>query len=318
MQDHFHKLEFDATTESALVQHAQCLETVWPHLAQLKSSRRCFSCFMCVPEKVFQCGHAICNTCVRRFGHNVTGSRHSFRMLQCILCGFYQTQKKTIFHLLPPTAGLRVLCLDGGGVRGVIPLVFLQHLENDLKPLGCDLWDMFDYVGGTSAGELMTLSPCCVLKLINRLGGLIAIGIFLMHWSPTECLERFENLATEIFKSDYEGSKLSWSQSLHRLLRVYVQDHRYSLSPVERAFVSTIGPTEKMFNPLQTDTKVAVMSTSVKANTPCVISNYNGGPRPDDNSKSSGLHADCLQLKTEDYSHIRAAKHCHDISIGDA
>jgi hypothetical protein len=106
-----------------------------------------------------------------------------------------------------------------------------------------------------------------------------------MHWSPTECLERFEDLAGTIFRNEHEGSQLSWSQTLHRLLRVCVRDHRYSLSPVERAFVSSIGPTAKMFNPLQTDTKVAVMSTSVKANTPCVISNYNGGLRPDDSSK---------------------------------
>jgi hypothetical protein len=159
----------------------------------------------------------------------------------------------------------------------------------------------------------------CLISVPNRCaGGLIAIGIFLMHWSPSECLHRFEDLAATVFRSEHEGGQLSWSQTLHRLLRVCVQDHRYSLSPVERAFVSAIGPTEKMFNPLQNDTKVAVMSTSVKANTPCVISNYNGGPRPEDSSKFSFCPNVVLKLKCTDYSHIRAAKRCNDITIGDA
>ena len=155
-----------------------------------------------------------------------------------------------------------------------------------------------------------------VLK--GRAAGLIAIGIFLMQWSPSECLRRFEDLAATVFRSEYDEGQLSWSQTLHRLLRVCVQDHRYSLSPVERAFVSAIGPTEKVFNPLQNDTKVAVMSTSVKANTPCVITNYNGDPRPEDNSKSTLYINVMVKLKVIDYSHIRAAKRCHDMTIGDA
>jgi hypothetical protein len=158
MEEYFRKLDFDSALQSALTQHVQCLETLWPHLAELKSFRSCFSCFLSTPDKTFECGHAICNTCVRRFSQRCNGDRHSFKMYHCILCGFHQSKERAVFSLLPPTAGLRVLCLDGGGIRGVIPLVFIQHLQNDLSTLDCNIWDMFDYVGGTSAGEL----PKCV------------------------------------------------------------------------------------------------------------------------------------------------------------
>jgi hypothetical protein len=122
-------------------------------------------------------------------------------------------------------------------------------------------------------------------SLIVRAGGLVAIGIFLMQWSAAHCLQRFEELATSIFKPENDGAKPSWTQSLQRLLRTCVQDHRYSLSPVERAFLTGIGPAATMFNPLQTDTKIAVTATSVRSSTPCVISNYNGGLRLQDNSE---------------------------------
>jgi patatin-like phospholipase/acyl hydrolase len=46
-----------------------------------------------------------------------------------------------------------VLSVDGGGVRGVIPLTFLNHLDVVLAPFGCAIRDYFDFVCGTSAGK---------------------------------------------------------------------------------------------------------------------------------------------------------------------
>jgi hypothetical protein len=152
MEERFRKLDFDSTAQSALSQHLQCLETLWPHLAELITLRKCLCCFMFSAEKVLECGHAICNACIRRFGQKSSEGRHSFQILSCILCGFLQPRDKALFRLTPPTAGLRVLCLDGGGVRGVMPLVFLEYLQSELQTIGCSIQDMFDYVGGTSAG----------------------------------------------------------------------------------------------------------------------------------------------------------------------
>jgi hypothetical protein len=110
------------------------------------------------------------------------------------------------------------------------------------------------------------------------------MGIFLMQWDTSQCLSKFEEISSKIFR--VEGENVSWSQKLQRLVRVCLRDHRYDLSPIERAFVPTTGVAATMFNPLRSDLKIAVTATSVRANRPCVISNYNGGPRSDDSSKS--------------------------------
>lgn len=104
-----------------------------------------------------------------------------------------------------------------------------------------------------------------------------------MQWDPSSCLQRFEELAATTFVNKGHKEKLSFSQKLQQIFHAWLNDHRYNLSPIERAFHSD--SFAKMFNPLQNDTKVAVTATSVRSNFPCIIGNYNGGPRSDDNSK---------------------------------
>lgn len=53
-----------------------------------------------------------------------------------------------------------VLCIDGGGIRGLIPVVVLQSLKQMLKERGVDkpLSQCFDLIAGTSTGGLIALS----------------------------------------------------------------------------------------------------------------------------------------------------------------
>lgn len=122
-------------------------------------------------------------------------------------------------------------------------------------------------------------------------GGLVAMGVFLMRWSPSECLRRFEELASDTFKGREQDATLTWSRKLERVFRVCLQGYRYSWTPIERAFQSKTGPATKMFNALQSDTKVAVTTTFVKNNSTGVISNYNYGPRLTEASKSFQLQS---------------------------
>jgi hypothetical protein len=128
------------------------------------------------------------------------------------------------------------------------------------------------------------------------------MGVFLMQWSAAECLRRFEELATTTFKLDEGKDTLTWSQKLQRLFRVCLQDHRYNLSPIEKAFQTQSGSTTEMFNPLQSDTKVAVTTTSVRENVAGVISNYNYGPRLDATSQSFGGDEFEMKLTTSSAS----------------
>lgn len=53
-----------------------------------------------------------------------------------------------------------ILCVDGGGMRGIIPVVVLQRLEKLLKERGVNkpLAKCFDLIAGTSTGGLIALS----------------------------------------------------------------------------------------------------------------------------------------------------------------
>ena len=62
---------------------------------------------------------------------------------------------------VPPTDRYRVLCVDGGGIRGLIPALVLAELERRLRArVGEEarIADYFDMVAGTSTGGLIALS----------------------------------------------------------------------------------------------------------------------------------------------------------------
>ena len=258
----FERFEEDPDRHGAIKQHIDTLESLWPHLAEIKTFRSCLSCLALRPEKVLGCGHAICDICVRRFGQRSTLTRHSYHLPQCILCGRFQAKERALFNLIPPSAGIRILSIDGGGIRGVIPLIHLHHLHSELEMLGSPIQNFFDYVCGTSAG------------------GIVAIGVFLMQWNPGDCLDRFEEVAAKTFRSDSD-KRFSISRKLHSIFRTFLRDHRYNLSPIEKAFGTGFETAMKMFNPLRMDTKVAVTSTTVRGNISCLHSNYNGKPMSD-------------------------------------
>lgn len=52
--------------------------------------------------------------------------------------------------VLPPTMSPTILAIDGGGVRGVIPLEFLALIQEHLRP--CVIQDVVDVALGTSSG----------------------------------------------------------------------------------------------------------------------------------------------------------------------
>ena len=56
-----------------------------------------------------------------------------------------------------------ILCLDGGGMRGIIPVVILQQLESSIRGCGGndDIASYFDLISGTSTGGLISLALTC-------------------------------------------------------------------------------------------------------------------------------------------------------------
>ncbi|KAK6428218.1 hypothetical protein LTR95_015640 [Oleoguttula sp. CCFEE 5521] len=208
-------------------------------------------------------------------------SERVMRNRSCLVCG--QSDQPATIQLLPPTAGIRVLSLDGGGVKGIIPLTFLGQLEKHLAEFQIPIRDRFDFVCGTSAG------------------GLFSIGPFVMRWTIEFCIEKFESLAQRTFvrsrQANYLIGRIQW------LFVSYLRDCQYNSSAIEESFQSAFGKDVQLFNPpLPYDTKVAITTATAKDTSTCIFSNYTGPERPSDNG----------------YTILRASSFEDDVSISEA
>ncbi|XP_064640951.1 85/88 kDa calcium-independent phospholipase A2-like isoform X2 [Lineus longissimus] len=95
--------------------------------------------------------------------------------------------------------GLKILCLDGGGIRGLVLIQLLLALE---KKIGRPIKDCFDWVAGTSTG------------------GILALGI--VHGKSLRHLQGlYFNMKDEVFI----GSRPYESEPLERVLRKEFGEH---------------------------------------------------------------------------------------------
>jgi hypothetical protein len=89
---------------------------------------------------------------------------------------------------LPPTAGIRVLTLGGGGVCGLTTLEFLRHLQYKIG-LPYPVQETFDVAFGTSSSE--ACNPGIQSSANIKPGGIIVLASFVNGWSVEQCIERF-------------------------------------------------------------------------------------------------------------------------------
>jgi hypothetical protein len=146
----------DKYTSEVLARHRQALsseEELW------KSTISHLTCFVCLshhPDNVLPCNHAICESCIKQFSVRNIYDTSVFKLTKCPLC-----QQDLIFQglpleiqLKPENSGVRILCLDGGGIRSVISSKILELLENDTG-LGIPIHEFFDLIIGTGTGSVV-------------------------------------------------------------------------------------------------------------------------------------------------------------------
>ena len=98
------------------------------------------------------------------------------------LCLSYSSKSSMITRQKSPTAGVRILSIDGGGIGGVIPLEVLKILQNLIgRTL---LQDLFDEAFGTSS----SMSRARMLSMLTGIEGLSVTGLFIAGWSVDECI----------------------------------------------------------------------------------------------------------------------------------
>ena len=127
----------------------------------------CFVCLRRRPEKYLPCKHWLCQSCVKDFGNQCRFNPDKFVLKSCILCG-----KACYLVILdrPPTAGVGLLCLEGGGVRGILQTEILCELEKRIG-LPIPVQEHFQVAAGVSAGmwelKLLFFSLEWLVRLTN-------------------------------------------------------------------------------------------------------------------------------------------------------
>lgn len=155
--------EAGASPHAALQLHEANIVKLRSTWSTSHTNQCCLVCIFDKPEHMLECGHSICDNCARTFGRAVAQFEYTFKIQACMLRG---SHSKLEICLKPPTAGIRVLCIDGGGVRGVVPLEFLQLLQDALGPLN-RLQDLIDLAFGTSSGTFSVIIQTQLLKSLQ-------------------------------------------------------------------------------------------------------------------------------------------------------
>ena len=116
-------------------------------------------------------------------------------------------------ELVPEAESLRILCIDGGGIKGYTALLILRRILRTLSaeasgsppPKPCDI---FDLIAGTSTG------------------GIIAVMLGRLHMTVDECIEIYEHLGKEVFSKPVGGQ-------LGRIIRGIASSPFYDISGLQ-------------------------------------------------------------------------------------
>ncbi|KIW21912.1 uncharacterized protein PV07_12677 [Cladophialophora immunda] len=159
--------------------HRRCLRRLKGHWQKYRTELACRRCLVAwAPEYRLTCGHRLCEACVRAEGTNSKTDPCTYRIATCPLCG--SDTGEAVIYVKPTLSGHRILSIDGGGCRGIIPLTFLGELEQRLGIPGI-AHRAFDIVFGTSSG------------------GIDCVGVFHQGWSIRHCQTLFQSVARNIF-----------------------------------------------------------------------------------------------------------------------
>jgi hypothetical protein len=133
----------------------------------IRSSSTCLVCLRRRPQYNLACGHCVCENCVKIFGACSLDDPWIFKVHHCFLCGTGMPQE-VIVKVNPPTAGVGVLCIDGGGTRGVVPLKLMKRIQ-DCIGLPIPLQNFFKVAFGISSGKSLDDASRLQIDFLRRI-----------------------------------------------------------------------------------------------------------------------------------------------------
>ncbi|KAF2969406.1 hypothetical protein GQX73_g4164 [Xylaria multiplex] len=243
--------------QARVLAHGRTLKRFYKNLTDdlgIFSNSICLCCLSNPPDHELSCGHVICLECAKDFGRVDDYLR--ITVDQCpmhdALLRDQVTRQPTVIAVQPPQSGLRVLVLDGGGVRGIVELSVLRVLEPDST------------------------------------GGIISLGFGHELWSIEECIERFRNVISKAF-TPRKGQDLRGIRHLQLFIKRSKYETKPIEGALRASFGEGNLFGNRWKNGSQR-LKVAVAAVSEAGTRPIVLSNYNTSddhvsPNPSEKSK---------------------------------
>ncbi|KAF3911199.1 hypothetical protein AA313_de0210078 [Arthrobotrys entomopaga] len=152
----------------------------------------CYGCLFKTAEYRLPCRHVTCENCIRSNSEDDYDKLYTRKhtLNSCPICGTNVGPGWPFkVRLRPELSGLRVLSLDGGGVRGVIGLSLLWRLES-LVGLSLPIGNFFDLIIGSGSG------------------GIIALAIGIQNYNVKEFAHLFEDICTRSFAYNHHAKDL--------------------------------------------------------------------------------------------------------------
>ncbi|KAH8708474.1 hypothetical protein GQ44DRAFT_627959 [Phaeosphaeriaceae sp. PMI808] len=217
------------------------------------SHSACFCCLRHTPEHPLPCGHVLCTLCVKTYseldlkrqGRQIK-DRNFIQLERCPLkSGLIHFTEPWYLKFKPELAGVRILSLDGGGIRGIIELEVLRDIESYLGGQ-IPVQDFFDLIVGTSTGAI------------------IAVGLGVERWRVDTCIRHFRELSDKAFTARLPGIRFG---------------RKYRTRPFEQILQQTFKD-ELLFGGEHDEsssyfTKVAITATTDTGERPVIFTNYN-------------------------------------------
>ncbi|KAF3030307.1 hypothetical protein E8E12_000580 [Didymella heteroderae] len=162
------------------------------------------------------------------------------------------------------TAGVRVLSLDGGGIRAKVVLQFLQALELEIG-IDMPVQENFDFGFGTSSGSLVILA------------------LYQLGLRVKEADRLFTELSFRVFRGR-NGPEDSLFAPLISCLK-----GRFPAADIDEALSDTFGVTSVLTHPYMTSIGARIGFPVVDADTSetRIVTSYNGASQDDDRGDRS-------------------------------
>ncbi|KAI9039861.1 patatin-like phospholipase family protein [Aspergillus affinis] len=254
--------------------HQSTLDRWKGFLSHMFTNQTCLICLTRPPQHTLNCGHAYCDICVVAYSKPLEGTEYKYLLSHCVLC---RSDCNNLVRILPPTACVRAVTVDGGGVRGFIPLQFLKYMQYQLGQ-ECPIQELFDIAFGTSSGGF------AVLKLFHQ------------RQSVNECVKALSDLMWQ-FLHQNPAPRSIWAK-VGRAIRCWWTDGWYSANAWDELLQQQFGPSQEMFGtqPIS-GTKVAVTAS---AEHPVLLPNYRRDADAPESSDRAYYHVHQAVNKTDE------------------